>query len=55
MVLEAVCILMQEKSDWANIKVVMMDLNFLDRLKHFDRNNISDRTLVNLRKLTTKA
>ena len=45
---------MQEKSDWANIKVVMMDLNFLDRLKHFDRNNISDRTLINLRKLTSK-
>jgi hypothetical protein len=35
MVLEAVCILLNEKTDWANIKVVMMDLNFLDKLKNY--------------------
>ena len=31
-----------------------MDLNFLDRLKNFDRNNISDKTLDKLRKYTTR-
>jgi hypothetical protein len=35
MVLEAVCIMLNEKTDWTNIKIVMMDLNFLDRLKNY--------------------
>jgi dynein heavy chain, axonemal len=32
----------------------MMDLNFLDRLKGYDRNNISDNILYKLRKYTTR-
>ena len=54
MVLEAVCTLLNEKTDWANIKVVMMDLNFLDRLKSYQKNNISDNILKKLRAYTTK-
>lgn len=33
MVLEAVCILLGEKSDWEGAKKVMMEMGFLDRLK----------------------
>ena len=54
MVLEAVCILLNEKTDWANIKVVMMDLNFLDKLKSYEKNNVSDNILKKLRAYTTK-
>lgn len=54
MVLEAVCILLNEKTDWANIKVVMMDLNFLDKLKGYEKNNISDSILKKLRVYTSK-
>lgn len=54
MVLEAVCILLNEKTDWVNIKVVMMDLNFLDKLKSYEKNNISDNILKKLRVYTTK-
>lgn len=54
MVMEAVCILLGEKNDWASIKVVMMELNFLERLKNFDKNNISDNTLKKLRTYTKK-
>jgi dynein heavy chain, axonemal len=35
MVMEAVCVLLNEKTDWASIKIVMMEMNFLDRLKNF--------------------
>ena len=31
----------------------MQDLKFLDRLKNFDRNNVHQNTLNNLRKYTT--
>ena len=54
MVLEAVCTMLGEKTDWTSIKLVMMDRNFLDRLKNYDRNNISDQVLVRLRKYTTR-
>lgn len=54
MVMEAVCVLLGEKTDWAAIKVVMMELNFLDRLKNYDKNNISDNVLKKLRTYTKK-
>lgn len=47
--MEAVCILLGEKIDWAGIKVTMMQMNFLDRLKNYDKNNISDLALKKLR------
>ena len=38
-----------EKIDWSSIKLTMMDMNFLERLKNFDRNNIPDGILKRLR------
>lgn len=43
MVLEAVCILLGEKSDWEGAKKVMMDLGFLDRLREYDKNSLADK------------
>jgi dynein heavy chain len=54
MVLEAVCILLNEKTDWANIKVVMQDLYFLDKLKSYEKNNIPDNILKKVRVYTSK-
>jgi dynein heavy chain len=50
MVMEAVCVMLGEKTDWQSIKVTMMEMNFLDRLKNFDKNNIQDNVLKRLRK-----
>lgn len=52
--MEAVCTLLNEKTDWSNIKIVMMDMNFLDKLKGYDKNNISDNIIKKLRVYTTK-
>ena len=54
MVLEAVCILLGEKSDWDSAKKVMMEMGFLDRLRGYDRNTIPDPILKKLRVLTNK-
>ena len=54
MVLEAVCVLLQEKPDWSTVKTIMIDMNFLDRLKNYERNNIPDSVLKRLRNYTTK-
>ena len=49
MVLEAVCILLGEKTDWASCKSVMVDMNFIDRLKNYDKNNIPDSVLKKIK------
>ena len=55
LVLEAVCILLGEKTDWANAKsAVLTDINFLEKLNTYDRNNIPDSILKKLRVITTK-
>lgn len=54
MVMEAVCTLLGEKTDWASMKIVMMEMNFLERLRGYDKNNISDKVLGRLRSYTTK-
>mmetsp|Transcript_28329 Transcript_28329/g.25142 ORF Transcript_28329/g.25142 Transcript_28329/m.25142 type:complete len:530 (+) Transcript_28329:1264-2853(+) len=41
-VMEAVCLLLGEKQDWASAKQVLMGLDFLERLNTFDRNNVSE-------------
>ena len=51
-VMEAVCILMGEKTDWAAAKRVLSDVQLMDKLKNFDKDNISDSKLKKLRKLT---
>ena len=54
MVMEAVFVLLGEKTEWATIKQLMMDMNFLDRLRNYDKNNISEATIRKLRTYTTK-
>ena len=52
-VLEAVCVLLGEKTDWKSAKTVMQD-KFMERLKAFDKDNISEGTLKKLRKYTVQ-
>lgn len=48
-VMEAVCLLLGTKTDWAAAKQVMGDGNFLKRLQDFDKNNIPEKTLQKLK------
>jgi dynein heavy chain len=54
MVMEAVSILLGTGTEWSQIKLVMMDMNFIDRLRNFDKSSISDMTLKKLRTYTTR-
>ena len=54
LVLEAVCVLLGEKTDWNSAKSVMMAIDFMERLMKFDRNNVQENTLRRLRNLTNK-
>jgi dynein heavy chain len=47
--LETVCILLNEKPDWDNIKRILSQTNFIDRLKGFDKDNIPKPILVKVR------
>ncbi|KAK3599709.1 hypothetical protein CHS0354_037182 [Potamilus streckersoni] len=49
-VMEAVCILMNQKTDWAAAKIMLGDNNFLKKLIEYDKDNISEKTLKNLKK-----
>lgn len=50
MVMEAVLILLKEKTDWANAKKVMAGSHFLKTLQVFDKDNIPPRTVAALKK-----
>lgn len=50
MVLEGVCILLGEKSDWDGAKKVMTDMGFIDRLREYDKNALADKDAL-LKKL----
>ena len=39
--LEAVMILLNEKTDWESIKRVLSNLNFLDRLKSYEKDSVT--------------
>jgi dynein heavy chain len=56
MVLEAVCILLEEKADWDGAKKVMNDIGFFDRLKEFNKETLAekDNLLKKLRIITRK-
>lgn len=43
MVLEAVCILLEEKADWDGAKKVMNDIGFFDRLKEFNKETLGEK------------
>lgn len=42
-VMEAVCILMGRKTDWASAKQLLGDGQFLKKLYEYDKDNIPDR------------
>ena len=48
--MEAVCVLLQEKPDWDTAKRVMNDTGFLKRLYDFDKDNMPDKVLKQLKK-----
>merc|ERR1719281_1434102 len=54
MTMEAVNLLLGEKTDWDSAKKVLTDPKFLDRLKTFDKDNIAPKILKNLEKFVTK-
>nr|XP_049696661.1 dynein axonemal heavy chain 2 [Helicoverpa armigera] len=54
MVLEAVLILLQKEPTWAEAKRQLGDQYFLDRLRDFDKDNISDKTLKKIGTYTVK-
>ncbi|GJQ70897.1 hypothetical protein Trydic_g814 [Trypoxylus dichotomus] len=41
-VMEAVCVLLGVKTDWASAKQVMADANFLKKLQEYDKNHITE-------------
>ncbi|XP_066905838.1 dynein axonemal heavy chain 6 isoform X4 [Halyomorpha halys] len=49
-VMEAVCLLLGAKQDWASAKIVLGDGNFLKRLQDYDKDNIPDSLLKKLKK-----
>lgn len=51
-VLAAVCTILEEKTDWANMKQILADPGFLKRLINFDKNNLSDLLLTKLKRFT---
>jgi len=54
MVLEAVCMLLEEKTDWNSIKTVVTDIDFLSRLTALDKEKIKDNTIRKLRGIIHK-
>ena len=45
MTMEAVCVLMGEKTDWKSAKKMMGDMKFLDKLKDYDKDNIDKKKI----------
>jgi len=48
--MEAVCVLMGEKADWDTSKRLLGDAQFIKRLKEYDKDNIPEKALKQLKK-----
>ena len=48
--LEAVCILMDVKPDWGEAKKLMSQMDFMDQLKSYDKDNIPKKTIGKVKK-----
>lgn len=51
-VMEAVMVLLNRPTTWAESKRMLGEQNFLDQLKFFDKNNISEKTMKRIAKYT---
>ncbi|CAG5121595.1 unnamed protein product, partial [Candidula unifasciata] len=49
-VMEAVAILLNQKTDWASAKIMLGDANFLKKLADYDKDHIPESTLRSLKK-----
>ena len=49
--MEGICIMFEEKQDWASAKVVLAQSTFIEDLKQYDKDNIPQKLLVKLRKV----
>ncbi|XP_035385934.1 dynein heavy chain 6, axonemal [Electrophorus electricus] len=54
-VMEAVCILLNSKTDWASAKQVLGDSNFLKKLTDYDKDNIRPQVLQRLQRYVQNA
>jgi dynein heavy chain len=54
MTMEAVCLLLGEKTDWDAAKKVLTDPKILDKLKNYDKDNIPPKILKQLKTYVTK-
>ncbi|XP_031781103.1 dynein heavy chain 6, axonemal isoform X1 [Nasonia vitripennis] len=52
-VMEAVCLLLGEKTNWQTAKLVLGDVRFLDRLMAYPKDEISDKLLKKLQEYVT--
>ena len=48
--LEAVCIMLGSKTTWKDAKALMSQMDFIDRLKNYDKDNISTKRINKLKK-----
>lgn len=55
MVLESVCILLSEATDWTSVQHVIGRMDFIDRLKNYNKNDIPKSILRKLKHYLTKA
>jgi dynein heavy chain len=49
MVMEAVCILLEEKTDWQSAKIVLSQMDFVERLQHYNKDSVPDSILRKLK------
>ena len=54
MVMEAVCILLEEKTDWQAAKIVLSQMDFIERLQHYNKDSIPDHILRKLKNYTNR-
>ncbi|XP_028393421.1 dynein heavy chain 6, axonemal-like isoform X2 [Dendronephthya gigantea] len=52
-VMAAVCLILEEKTDWANTKQVLADPGFLKRLINFNKDSVTDRVFGKLKRYTS--
>ena len=48
--LEAVCIMLGSKTTWKDAKALMSQMDFIDKLKNYDKDNISAKKIAKLKK-----